>query len=331
MQVIITGVAGYIGAHVANIFLESGYEVVGIDNLSTGFEKFIDSRIQFIKGDIQNEKITKSAFSLLKDKASSGVIHCAGLKFAGESINKPLDFYESNTMSNLQILKSMKEFEVRNLVFSSSCSIYGDIKSNFEVSEVSTLNPISPYGRSKKFAEEIISDFAAASTIKAVALRYFNVAGNGNIIAHDASPFNLFPNLYRAIQNKTDFNIYGNDYSTPDGTCVRDYVDVNLISKAHFDVYSLLNKKPANSFEAYNLGSGIGTSVGEIIEKAKKYLVNDLKITYSKRREGDPSHILASIDKAKIGFGWTHESTCDEMLIAGWNAWQRNNNYLESH
>ena len=322
MQVVITGVAGYIGAHVANYFLESGYEVIGIDNLSTGYERFIDNRIQFIKGDAQNSQIIDQAFVLLKDKSESAIIHCAGLKYAGESVKKPLDFYENNSQTTLQILKSMEKFGLKNLVFSSSCSVYGEISSNLAVTEDAATIPLSPYGRSKRFAEEMIEDFVKTGKIKAISLRYFNVAGNGKIAAYDASPYNLFPNLYRAIQNENEFKVFGNDYSTYDGTAIRDYVDVRTLSQAHYDVFKLLSSGIENGFEIYNLGSGVGFSVQQIISRTKELIASNLRVAYLPRRAGDPSKILADVSKAKKVLNWKHNASIDEIIKSGWDAWQ---------
>jgi UDP-glucose 4-epimerase len=321
MQVLITGVAGYIGAHVANIFLEKGYEVIGIDNFSFGFESFVDPRINLVQGDIQDSSTCNKAFSLLKKASQSGVIHCAGIKFAGESVKKPLDFYVNNTVTTLQILKSMLDFGVPRLVFSSSCSVYGNPKTTNPIIEFSETDPVSPYGRSKKFAEDVIKDVSALGQIKSVALRYFNVAGNGNIAAHDRSPFNLFPNLYRAIQNNSDFEVFGNDYETFDGTAIRDYVDVNALGEAHYRVYHSLLMESSSVYEVYNLGSGRGLSVGQILEIAKENLSSDLKVVYKPRRKGDPSQISANIMKAQKDLKWEHKVDCKEMLMSGWNAW----------
>ena len=326
MQILITGVAGYIGAHVANCFLESGYEVIGIDNLSTGNKLFIDPRIKFIQGDAQDYKVTCKAFDLIEDIKNSGVIHCAGYKFAGESVKTPLDFYENNTATTLNILKTMNKFEISKIVFSSSCSVYGDLNSSTSASESTQTNPVSPYGRSKYFAENIIKDFTNTGKIKAASLRYFNVAGNGKILACDTSEFNLFPNIYRAIENSTEFQIYGDDYATPDGTCIRDYVDVNELSQAHYLVYESLSNRSTGNYEVYNIGSGVGYSVNQIVEIAKSKIDPNLKISIVPRRDGDPSKIIADTSKANKSFDWQHKSSCEDMLISGWQAWNRRMN-----
>ena len=325
MQVIITGVAGYIGAHVANCFLESGYEVVGIDNLSTGKEEFLDKRMKFVFGNVQDSDTLDRAMSILVNPQNSAVIHCAGLKFAGESVKRPLEFYENNTFATLKLLEAMNRFEIPKLVFSSSCSVYGNINSYNPVNETHQTLPVSPYGKSKYYAEEIIRDFVNLGKLKAVSLRYFNVAGNGLITAYDLSRFNLFPNLYRAIDNKSELCIFGDDYNTFDGTCVRDYVDVVALSKAHVLAVSKLDNIQEN-FSIYNLGAGEGFSVKQIFDKAKKSISPELRYVIAPRRKGDPGQIRADVHRAKTELNWENSVSCEQMLISGWEAWNRGKN-----
>lgn len=329
MQVFITGVAGYIGAHVANCFLESGYEVVGIDNLSTGKKDFIDKRIKFIFGDVQDPDSLDQALSILANPQLSAVIHCAGLKFAGESVKRPLEFYENNTFATLKLLEAMSKFDIRRLVFSSSCSVYGNIDSENLVNEAHQTLPVSPYGKSKYYAEEIIRDFANLGRLKAISLRYFNVAGNGPIGAYDISKFNLFPNLYRAIENKAKLTIFGDDYNTFDGTCVRDYVDVVALSEAHVLAASKLENSEDN-YSIYNIGTAEGFSVKQIFDLAKKSISPELTYLIAPRREGDPSQIRADVNKAKTELSWENTVSCEQMLISGWEAWNRGKR-LKSH
>lgn len=329
MQVLITGVAGYIGAHVANIFLDAGYTVVGVDNLSTGRVEFLDKRINFVLGDVQDSDILARAMSILVNPQDSAVIHCAGLKFAGESVKRPLEFYENNTFATLKLLETMNRFEIPKLVFSSSCSVYGNISSDNPVNETHQTLPVSPYGKSKYYAEEIIRDFVNLGKLKAVSLRYFNVAGNGPIAAYDLSKFNLFPNLYRAIDNKAELTIFGNDYDTFDGTCVRDYIDVVALSRAHVLAVAKLDYIQDN-FSIYNLGAGEGFSVKQIFDKAKKSISPDLRYLIAPRRKGDPSQIRADIHKAETELNWANSISCEQMLISGWEAWNRGKR-LQSH
>jgi len=320
MKIIVTGAAGYIGSHVCQELLSQGFEVIAVDDLSTGKRDFIDPRVKFYEGKVQDFEFLSMVFSKISDRTDVGVIHCAGLKFAGESIADSVNYYENNTLAVHTLVKTMACFSINLLVFSSSCSVYGSLKDLKPVSEGADLDPISPYGRSKLFAEKIISDAASASQLKAVSLRYFNVAGNAAGVGFDVSPFNLLPNLYRAISLDSTFTIFGDEYETPDGSCIRDYVDVTLLAKAH--VVTLQKLLAAEQLEfAYNLGSGVGASVFEIVNTAKRGICPDLKWETASARIGDPAQILADVSLAKRDLGWSHQVTIEEMVLSGWEAW----------
>jgi UDP-glucose 4-epimerase len=320
MEIVVTGAAGYIGSHVCHELLAQGFNVTAIDDLSTGKREFLDARVHFFQGKVQDEKFLLKVFSELKDPERSGVVHCAGLKFAGESIKYPLNYYENNSVAVQVLLKVMADFSVNSLVFSSSCSVYGTLKDLNPVNEAAELNPVSPYGRSKLFAEKIISDAIASSDLAAVVLRYFNVAGNLPGVGFDVSPFNLLPNLYRAISAKDTFAIFGGDYSTPDGSCIRDYVDVSLLAKAHIVALQKLLDGVSLEF-AYNLGSGVGASVIEIVNAAKNGIEPELKSVVVEARSGDPAQILANVSQAARDLNWDHRVSIQEMVLSGWSAW----------
>ena len=320
MEIVVTGAAGYVGSHVCNELLNQGFDVVAIDDLSTGKRDFIEARTHFFQGKIQDEKFLLEVFSQLKNPKRSGVIHCAGLKFAGESVKYPLDYYESNSVAVHVLLKVMEKFSLTALVFSSSCSVYGSLENLKPVSESAELIPVSPYGRSKLFAENLISDAMASSELNAVALRYFNVAGNSPGVGFDVSPFNLLPNLYRSITSKDIFTIFGGEYGTRDGSCIRDYVDVALLAKAH--IVTLRKLLDGESLEfAYNLGSGVGASVLEIVNAARKVIDADLKSVVVEERTGDPAQILADVSLAVRDLEWDHRVSIEEMVLSGWSTW----------
>lgn len=320
MEIVVTGAAGYVGSHVCNELLAQGFNVIAIDDLSTGKHEFLDSRVHFFQGKVQDEKFLLKVFSQLENSGQSGVIHCAGLKFAGESVKYPLNYYENNSFAVQTLIKTMADFCINALVFSSSCSVYGSLKDLKPVSERADLNPVSPYGRSKLFAEKIILDAVSSSELEAVALRYFNVAGNAAGVGFDVSQFNLLPNLYRAISSGSTFTIFGDEYKTPDGSCVRDYVDVSLLAKAHVVVIQKLLAGVPLEF-AYNLGSGAGASVFEIVNAAKQVIDANLKSETAPARIGDPAQILADISLAERDLGWSHQVTIEEMVLSGWKAW----------
>jgi UDP-glucose 4-epimerase len=320
MEMVVTGAAGYVGSHVCHELLAQGFDVIAIDDLSTGKREFLDARVRFFQGKVQDEKFMREVFSQIKDPTQSGVIQCAGLKFAGESVKYPLEYYENNSVAVQVLIKVMAEFSINALVFSSSCSVYGSLKDLKPVSESSELIPVSPYGRSKLFAEKIISDAMSSSKLKAVALRYFNVAGNAAGVGFDVSPFNLLPNLYRAISSKSTFTVFGGDYSTPDGSCIRDYVDVSLLAKAH--IVALQKLLTGENLEfAYNLGSSVGASVLEIVNAAKNGIDANLKSAVADARSGDPAQILANVSLAARDLEWDHRVSIQEMVLSGWNAW----------
>jgi UDP-glucose 4-epimerase len=214
----------------------------------------------------------------------------------------------------------MHDYGIKSLVFSSSCSVYGNIETLKPAGENSSLNPVSPYGRSKMFAEKIIQDEISASGLKAVALRYFNVAGNADGVGYDISPFNLLPNLYRAISDQADFTVFGGDFKTTDGSCIRDYVDVSLLAKAHITALRKLMSGESLEF-AYNLGSGEGASVYQIVQDAKAEISHELKFVTVSARAGDPAQILADISLAKRDLAWEHPVSIREMVRSGWKAW----------
>lgn len=324
-EIIVTGGAGYIGSHIAQEFLDHGYKVHVIDNLQTGHLGFVPSGVDFHHADVANLEQISQIFARLKATTAAGVVHAAGLKFAGESIKTPLDFYNANTNSTIQLLRVMSKFKVTNLVFSSSSSVYGHHGVNGAVVEDSELVPISPYGRSKLFAEQIINDAKISFGINSVALRYFNVIGSRPECGLDLSKFNLLPNLYRAVAGNDSIQVFGDSYSTPDGTCIRDYVDVRQLAKAHVRALEQLTlgmKIPS----AINIGSGDGFSVREVINVLQSSIGKSLNIEVVSGRQGDPAITLADISVAKKILSWDPVFTIQESVTSGWESWQRSSN-----
>lgn len=321
MKVLVTGVAGYIGSHVAEELLAHGHTVFGIDNLSTGFLEFVDKRVEFNRADLRNSTELEKAIKQFAEAGGDSVIHCAGIKYAGESIKNPLHFYDTNVYGTLNLLRFVGEYKIQYFVFSSSCSVYGDPFEQKPISEESNLLPVSPYGRSKLFAERIIEDFSKANKVKFLILRYFNVAGNFSKISLDVSEFNLLPNIYRAIENKKVIKIFGDDFDTEDGTCVRDYVHVKSIASNHLKSLELL-KSGRRHDTVLNLGSGEGYSVKEIVSACKELIYSDLEFEVMPRRVGDPSLILADANKSRQLFGVNPEDTLEKIITSGWKSWR---------
>ena len=320
-EVIVTGGAGYIGSHVAQELLDQGLEVHVIDNLKTGFREFIPEGAIFHHADVTSADELRAAFQSLKLPEEAGVIHAAGLKFAGESLKEPIEFYMANTLGTAQLVKVMAEFKVRNIVFSSSSSVYGSHGSAGPVQEDSRLEPISPYGRSKLFAESILKDSKAPLNINSVSLRYFNVIGSRSGCGVDVSIYNLLPNLYRAVGTEEVIQVFGEDYPTPDGTCIRDYVDVRQLAKAHYVTLRKLGEG-LDIPDAINLGSGSGFSVREIIQVLQNSLDSKIHVDVIAGREGDPAITLASIDVAKRVLAWDPIYSIEESVTSGWDCWK---------
>ena len=319
----VTGAAGYIGSHIVDYLIDTGHAVIGIDDFSTGSRTFLNPKMKFFEGNICDLGFLNHVFSELGGYTDSGVIHCAGKKFPSESVLIPSEYYAINTVGTLNLLSTMKKFNVRNLVFSSSCSVYGNSSSTAPVHEDNQVNPVSPYGRSKYFAEQIIKDETSLGWLRATSLRYFNVAGNASISAHDSSLYNLFPNILRSILDSVPFTIFGNTFATKDGSCIRDYVDVRDLSKVHaFAMSKLLQGEEL--LPAYNLGSAVGYSVKEVVTRAKQLIGHELMVLYAEPRSGDPASILADVTFAKRDLDWSPTYNLDDMILASWNAWLKN-------
>jgi UDP-glucose 4-epimerase len=315
---LITGGAGYIGSHVADSFLRSGIDVVVVDNLATGRLEFVPAGAQFVEGAVEDADLLERLFS---DHPFDGVVHLAGFKFAGESVTNPLTAYTANTVATVTLLQAMRDHQVSALVFSSSCSVYGDCGEAL-VDESFPLNPASPYGRSKLAAELVIRDAAHAFPLTHTSLRYFNVIGTRLEGVVDLSPHNIVPAVNDALLASRQPHINGNDYPTRDGTCVRDYVDVGELASAHLAAAKrIMSGKPVEP--VYNLGSEHGASVGEIVHTAISVSKTNLTPVIGPRRSGDPASIVAKSDLAKRDLGWGATSTLSQMIEADWRARQK--------
>jgi UDP-glucose 4-epimerase len=322
MEIIVTGGAGYIGSHLVNYLISQGDSVICIDNLSTGDPRFVNVKAKLMHGDIRDQSFLKKALRKIENPQGAGVIHLAGLKYASESVKDPISFYDVNVNGTTSLLRSMTEVGIPNFVFSSSCSVYGSSEASKKVGEGDPLDPISPYAKSKLFAESVIKDVSLSAGIQTVSLRYFNVAGNGSQLGLDRSPYNLFPNLYRALHANRPLTLYGNDFATFDGTCIRDYLDVNVLSRFHANLLKRMSSGEEFS-SVYNLGSEKGYSVLEVIDIARTEINNTLKVNVLPRRVGDPAQILADCSAARADLGWEHSTPLATIVKDGWHAWQR--------
>ncbi len=315
MSWLVTGGAGYIGSHVVRAFRARGIDVVVIDDLSTGHRAFVPDEVPFIEGTILDAHLVRRAFG---DHEITGVIHIAGFKYAGVSVERPLHTYEQNVNATGTLLAEMHRAGVNVIVFSSSAAVYGTPDTDL-VSENTPTRPDSPYGESKLVAEWLLRDQNVAVGLVPTSLRYFNVVGSGYPDIVDTSPHNLFPLVFDALRHSRVPRIYGDDYATPDGTCVRDYVHVSDVAASHVAAALQLEAgKPLES--AYNLGSGVGISVREIMTTVANVTGIDFEPEIGERRSGDPARIVASGTLAARDLRWRMSHTLTDAVKSAWHA-----------
>ena len=307
MKVLITGGAGYIGSVTTAYLLDNGFEVNVLDNLSTGHERSIDKRAKFFLGDIlESDSITNAM------TGCDAVVHLAGKAIVSESVLKP-DFYmENNHLGTLNILNSMKELSVNRLVFSSTCAVYGNPISKL-IAEDHPTNPINPYGESKLLADNEISQFSKINNLNSISLRFFNVGGS-----YKSNTNNLFGELHDEethlipkILNNKSVNIYGRNFESPDGTCVRDYVHVVDLARA---IKLALVKQNLRHHKIYNLGSGKGSSVLEVIAEAEKVILSEIVKSDGPAKNGDPAYLVADSKLANTELGWISQSSLNKII-----------------
>jgi len=338
--ILITGGTGYIGSHTVVELIEKKFEVVVVDNLSNSrievlneIETITGIRPHFEKFDLCNKVKLEDFFSKYPDIVAC--IHFAAFKAVGESVEKPLEYYRNNLLSLMNLIEGMAEHQIHHLVFSSSCTVYGQAK-KLPVTETSPILPASsPYGNTKQISEEIIRDHTLASdSFKGIALRYFNPIG-----AHPSAligelplgiPNNLVPYIVQTGMGLREYlRVWGDDYNTPDGTAIRDYLHVVDLAKAHvIAIERLLNQKNKHSFEVFNLGTGNGLSVMEMIRSFERISGQPLPFKIMKRRSGDIEQIWADTTLANQELGWKAESSLDEAMKT---AWEWENHYRSIH
>jgi len=332
MKVLVTGGTGYIGSHTVVELLDAGYEVVVIDNLSNSKEEVIDKieeitgkRVPFYKGDVQDRKLLKSIF---EKEHIEGVIHFAGLKAVGESVQKPILYYSNNLNSTLVLLDVMREFNCKKIVFSSSATVYGDPE-ELPLKETSKVGgTTNPYGTTKLMIERILNDlYISDNSWRIAILRYFNPIGahKSGLLGENPNgiPNNLMPYIIKVATNELPvLNVFGDDYDTKDGTGVRDYIHVVDLAKGHIKAIEKVNE--SEGVNVYNLGTGHGYSVLDLINTFEK--VNGIKVNYKivDRRPGDIAACYADPTKAKKELNWTAEKEIDEMCKDSYNFIKKN-------
>lgn len=315
MTWLVTGGAGYIGSHVVRALGAAGMSTVVLDDLSTGHESFVPRGIPFVRESILDGGAVLQA---LQDHGVTGVIHVAGFKYAGVSVTEPLHTYSQNVTGTASLLAAMESAGVDRIVFSSSAAVYGTPDVEL-VTEQTPKNPQSPYGESKLIGEWLLADQGVARGLRHTSLRYFNVVGSGDAALYDSSPHNLFPLVFAALAEGRTPRINGDDYPTPDGTNVRDYIHVSDLALAHVAAARRLDA--GESVEAaYNLGSGDGVSVGEIMATVARVTGIPFSPEIGPRRAGDPARIVAAGDLAARDLGWKMRHTLSEMVETQWIA-----------
>lgn len=333
--ILVTGGTGFIGSHTTVELQQAGYNVVIVDNLSNskievldGIEKITGVRPAFENVDLREKNAVEAVFE--KYPQIEGIIHFAASKAVGESVEKPLLYYRNNIVSLINLLELMPKYNVKGIIFSSSCTVYGQpSEDNLPVTEEAPIQKaLSPYGNTKQINEEIICDYIhSGAPIKSIILRYFNPIG-----AHPSAyigelpngvPMNLIPFVTQtAIGVRKELKIFGNDYNTPDGTCIRDYIYVVDLAKAHVAAMARVLDQDTDAVEVFNVGTGKGVSTLEVVEGFEKATGVKVNWSYAPRREGDIEKVWGNVDKANNVLGWKAETPLEDVLTSAWR-WQK--------
>lgn len=332
-KILVTGGTGFIGSHTVVALIAAGYTPIIVDNFSNsnktairGIESIIQQSVKLYEGDCNDLEFMNNLFAA--EKNITGVIHFAAYKAVGESVKKPLEYYQNNVGSLIVLIEAMKNHKVENLVFSSSCTVYGQ-PDQLPVTELSPKKTAeSPYGNTKQVCEEVIEDVVKSNAkFKAIALRYFNPIG-----AHPSSKIGEFPigvpnNLVPFVTQTAagileELSVFGNDYNTPDGTCVRDYIHVVDLAKAHVKSLQHFDQQKTPYFDIFNIGTGKGNSVLEVVKTFEKIIGNKLKYKIVPKRSGDVEQVYGNVDKANKELNWKAELTLENALQDAWN-WQK--------
>ena len=333
--ILVTGGTGFIGSHTTVELQQAGYNVVIVDNLSNskievldGIEKITGVRPAFETVDLREKNAVEAVFE--KYPQIEGIIHFAASKAVGESVEKPLLYYRNNIVSLINLLELMPKYNVKGIIFSSSCTVYGQpSEDNLPVTEEAPIQKaLSPYGNTKQINEEIICDYIhSGAPIKSIILRYFNPIG-----AHPSAyigelpngvPMNLIPFVTQtAIGVRKELKIFGNDYNTPDGTCIRDYIYVVDLAKAHVAAMARVLEQDTDAVEVFNVGTGKGVSTLEVVEGFEKATGVKVNWSYAPRREGDIEKVWGNVDKANNVLGWKAETPLEDVLASAWR-WQK--------
>ncbi|NTU69703.1 UDP-glucose 4-epimerase GalE [bacterium] len=320
-SILVAGGAGYIGSHTVKELIKQKYSVIIYDNLSSGHKWAVDKKAKLVVGDLLDTKKLEDTLKKFKPQA---VIHFAGVIEVGESVENPHKYYINNVVGTLSLLEAMINAKVHNIVFSSSAAVYGNPVTT-PIKESDLKEPTNPYGHTKKIIEDILYDYSVAYGINSVSLRYFNAAGadkTGDIGESHNPETHLIPRVLNSLIEEEEIGIFGCSYKTSDGTCLRDYIHVDDLAQAHILAIKYL-KSNKGKF-AFNLGSGAGFTVKEVIKSAENVTNKKAKISVKPRRQGDPTTLLADITKAKKELRWSPKySDIDYILETAWH-WEQN-------
>ena len=318
MAILVSGGAGYIGSHAARALRRSGYEVVLYDNLSTGFDRLARG-FELVEGDIADEATLRPVLARV-----DAVMHFAAHAYVGESVENPRKYFRNNVAAALSLLNSALDAGIRRFVFSSTCAVYG-VPAQIPITEQTPREPVNPYGASKLFFENALQAYSRAYGLRSVRLRYFNAAGadeSGEIgEIHDPETHLIPLALAASTENGPQLQIYGSDYPTPDGTCVRDYIHVNDLADAH--VRALQHLETGGDSLAINLGTGRGNSVLEVIQAVENTTGRPVRRKMGPRRPGDPPVLVADPAKAQGLLGWTAQRNLDDIVSSAWRWMQK--------
>ena len=318
MTWLITGGAGYIGAHVVRAMIEAGERTVVYDDLSTGIAERVPRGVQLVVGStLDGERVARA----LAVHDVSGVIHLAAKKQVGESVDLPLHYYRENVEGLRVLLEAVTAAGVPSFVFSSSAAVYG-MPDEPLVTEETPCLPMSPYGETKLVGEWLVRATARATDLSTACLRYFNVAGAATPELADTGVYNLIPMVFEKLTDNAAPRIFGDDYETPDGTCVRDYIHVVDLAEAHVAAAHTLQSSPGHHL-TLNIGRGEGVSVREMIDRINAVTGYDRPPTVTPRRPGDPARVVASADRAATELGWKAKHDVEDMITSAWEGWVR--------
>jgi UDP-glucose 4-epimerase len=317
---LITGGAGYIGSHVVANTISTGKSVIVLDDLSTGISSRVPKGVDIIQKSLQDSDAISQVF---KNHKISGVLHLAAKKRVGESVERPDYYWQENVVGLENLLQAMRIHDVKNFVFSSSAAVYGqpDVSPSTLITEETICAPINPYGATKLEGEILSRAMAESDGLKVAALRYFNVAGAGRPELGDQYIFNLVPIVFDAIERGEQPIVFGDEYLTSDGSCIRDYVHVQDLADAHIAAMDFVEKSDAG-FSAINIGTGSGASVLEVIDMIQDVTGISIDPIIGQRREGDPAALVADVSLAKEILGWQSSRDLRDIVTSAWDAWK---------